>query len=202
MYLLALTWDTMGWIHFKNGNLPLAEKYVRAAWELGQSREVSLHLGEIYEKLGHTQQAMQFYSFAARTSFFGTKNDTPDPGRDRLVKLVGSVRAGEMIRNNTGLPSNMRTVHLGNIASSGYKGEFFFVFAPGPKLVSVQTIEGDGSVQPALVKIGDKVAASTIFPEGAPEKLIRKGAVNCSPYTKGCDLVFYTTDAPSSAGTN
>jgi tetratricopeptide (TPR) repeat protein len=196
MNLLAMTWDTMGWIHFKNGNFPLAEKYVRAAWELGQSREVSLHLGEIYQKLGHPQQAMQFYSFAARSTFVRAKDETPDPGRDRLVKLAGPVRAGEMIRSNIGLPSKMRTVHLGNIASSGYKGEFFFVFAPGPKLLSVQTIEGDSSLEPALSKIGDKLAASAIFPEGAPGKLIRQGIVNCSPYTKGCDLVFYTSDVP------
>lgn len=198
MYLLALTWDTMGWIHFKNGNLPLAEKYVRAAWELGQSREVALHLGEIYEKLGRPQQATQFYSFAAISSFMGSA--MPDPGRDKMVKLAGRARGGEIIRNNTGLPSKMRTLHLGGIASSGYKGEFLFVFAPGPKLISVQTIEGDSSLQPALKKMGDKLAVSALFPEGAPEKLVRQGAVNCSPYTKGCDLVFYTIDARS--GTN
>jgi len=37
--LLSMTWDTKGWIDFRSGNAAEAEKYVRAAWVLSQSRE-------------------------------------------------------------------------------------------------------------------------------------------------------------------
>ncbi len=47
---LIAYWDTLGWVYFSEGNLDKAEKYVAAAWELGQHGEVGDHLGQIYEK--------------------------------------------------------------------------------------------------------------------------------------------------------
>jgi tetratricopeptide (TPR) repeat protein len=49
---LIAYWDTLGWVYFAEGNLAKAEKYVAAAWELGQHGEVGDHLGQIYEKRG------------------------------------------------------------------------------------------------------------------------------------------------------
>ena len=45
-------WDTLGWVHFGEGDLDKAEKYVAAAWELGHHGEVGDHLGQIYQKRG------------------------------------------------------------------------------------------------------------------------------------------------------
>src|SRR5712672_602455 len=33
---LAAYWDTLGWVYFQRGELPLAEKYVRSSWMLMQ----------------------------------------------------------------------------------------------------------------------------------------------------------------------
>ena len=46
---LIAYWDTLGWVHFAEGDLATAEKYVAAAWDLGHHGEVGDHLGQIYE---------------------------------------------------------------------------------------------------------------------------------------------------------
>jgi tetratricopeptide (TPR) repeat protein len=195
MAQLAMTWDTMGWIHFKAGRLELAEKYVHAAWILAQNRESGEHLGEIYEKLKNIPQAARFYSMSANPGFMGHAAG-PDKSYDRLVKLVGSKRAEQMFQANRGEPSQIRTIHMGNVAPSGTKGSFFFIFSPDAKTVAIQLSTGDARLTEPLQKMGEKIAASVIFPEGAPQKLIREGFVMCSSYSKACDLVFALSDMP------
>ena len=195
MSQLAMTWDTIGWIHFKAGRIDLAEKYVHAAWILGQSRESGEHLGEIYEKLKNIPEAARFYSMSVNPGFIG-RAPGPDKSHDRLVKLVGNQRAEQMIQANRGEPSQIRTIHMGNIAPAGTKGSFFFTLAPGARTVQIQLSTGDAQLTAPLQKLEGKIAASVIFPEGAPQKLIREGFVMCSSYSKACDLVFAISDMP------
>jgi tetratricopeptide (TPR) repeat protein len=42
-------WDTLGWVQFRSGNSDLAEKYLRASWQLSQRAPVADHLGQLYE---------------------------------------------------------------------------------------------------------------------------------------------------------
>jgi tetratricopeptide (TPR) repeat protein len=57
MQLMTATWDTMGWIYFREGKLPLAETYVSASWKASQRKEVGDHLRQIYEKEGRKSEA-------------------------------------------------------------------------------------------------------------------------------------------------
>ncbi|MGZ4845523.1 MAG: DUF3857 domain-containing protein [Candidatus Angelobacter sp.] len=197
MAQLAMTWDTMGWIHFKAGHFDLAEKYVRAAWILAQNRESAEHLGEIYEKLHNIPEATRFYAMSVNPGFMG-RTPGPDKGRERLVKMVGRQRGEQMIQARVNEPSQLRTIHLGNIAPAGTKGEFYFIFEPGPRVVAIQLNSGDARLTDQLHKQEGKIAASVLFPENAPQKLIREGLVMCSAYYKACDLVFVTSDMPAS----
>lgn len=52
MLQLAANWDTLGWIKFRSGDLPGAEKYLQSAWALVQGAVIGEHLVETYEKLG------------------------------------------------------------------------------------------------------------------------------------------------------
>lgn len=56
MSSLAAYWDTLGWVHFKMGNLELAEKYVDAALQLSANNTVKDHLAEIRKKRGSKVQ--------------------------------------------------------------------------------------------------------------------------------------------------
>ncbi len=61
---LIAYWDTLGWVYFSEGNLDKAEKYVSAAWGLGQHGEVGDHLAQIYEKEGKKDRALQTYELS------------------------------------------------------------------------------------------------------------------------------------------
>jgi tetratricopeptide (TPR) repeat protein/transglutaminase-like putative cysteine protease len=196
MAQLAMTWDTMGWIRYKAGHLDLAEKYVRASWILAQNRESAEHLGEIYEKMLNLPEAIRFYAMSVKPGFMGEPSGT-DKGRDHLIKLVGRSRSEKVIQARVNEPSLSRTIHLGNIAPAGTKGEFYFIFAPGPKIVAIQLNSGDPRLTETLRKQEGKIAASVTFPEDAPQKLVREGFVMCSGYSKSCDLVFVNSDMPS-----
>jgi tetratricopeptide (TPR) repeat protein len=197
MAQLGMTWDTIGWVHFKAGNLALAEKYVHAAWILGQQREVAGHLGEIYEKLHRTQDAARYYAMAIDPFRMGAESPGMATARERLNKLVGRVQANQLISQMGSEPSLQRTIHLGKVAPVGTKGEFYFILGPGPKLLSIQLISGDEVLSREMNKQASKIAAAMVlFPEGAPEKLVRRGLVSCFPYSASCDLVFYASDMP------
>lgn len=57
MRQMIATWDTMAWIYFREGNMPLAEEYARASWKASQHKEVGAHLHDIYEKEGRLKEA-------------------------------------------------------------------------------------------------------------------------------------------------
>jgi tetratricopeptide (TPR) repeat protein len=61
-------WDTLGWIYFKMGNLPLAESYLKSAWELRQDGVVGDHLGQVYEKEHKLTDALHMYNLALEAS--------------------------------------------------------------------------------------------------------------------------------------
>ena len=196
MAQLAMTWDTMGWIHFKAGHLDLAEKYVRAAWILAQNRESAEHLGEIYEKLHNIPEATRFYAMSVTPGFIG-RSPGPEKGRDRLQKMVGRQRAEQIIDAKINEPSQLRTIHLGNVAPAGAKGSFYFIIEPGPKVLAIQLNSGDERLTDQLHKLEAKIAASVLFPENAPQKIIREGVVMCSAYSRACDLVFVNSEMPA-----
>src|SRR6185437_12315546 len=59
---LDANWGTLGWVYFARGDLNKAEKYVKAAWVLGQHGEVGDHLAQIYQKVGHKDDAIRTYA--------------------------------------------------------------------------------------------------------------------------------------------
>src|SRR5260370_38160986 len=61
---LDANWDTLGWVYFARGDMAKAEKYVNAAWLLGEHGEVGDHLAQIYEKRGRKDAAINTYAMA------------------------------------------------------------------------------------------------------------------------------------------
>ena len=43
---LVAAWDTLGWVHFRRGSLEKAEKFIAAAWLVGQHGEEGDHLAQ------------------------------------------------------------------------------------------------------------------------------------------------------------
>ncbi len=62
--LLVATWDTYGWILYREGKFAEAEPWVRAAWRNGPNDELGLHMGMVLEKLGRHKEAEQALDLA------------------------------------------------------------------------------------------------------------------------------------------
>ncbi len=61
----AATLDSMGWIHYKQGDLVTAEEYLQRAWKADDNPEIGAHLGEVLWQQGRHEQAMDIWRAAA-----------------------------------------------------------------------------------------------------------------------------------------
>ncbi len=185
--LLTAAWDTMGWVYFREGKLPLAETYVSAAWVTSQAAEVGGHLAQIYEKEHKYQQAVDTDALALAAATL-----TPDPsGNDALTALMQRMKAkgfnpppgdaGEKL-------GKMRTYSVPKPAGLEGSADFFALLSPG-KVDDVQFIHGDQQLRSAADSI-KKVDFPGQFPEGSTAKLLRRGILFCSPASDTCQFTL------------
>ena len=53
--------DSMGWIHFKLGNLDIASQYIKKAYMINKDPEIAAHLGEILWAQGKKEEARKVW---------------------------------------------------------------------------------------------------------------------------------------------
>jgi tetratricopeptide (TPR) repeat protein len=87
--LLTVHWDTLGWVHFQQGDLDKAARFITAAWSANPSGPIGDHLGQLYERRGQKQQAIRVYARA-----LAARDAIPET-RHRLEALLAS---GEALR--------------------------------------------------------------------------------------------------------
>jgi len=198
---LAKYWDTLGWVYFRISDLPNAEKYLHAAWLLGQSSETGDHLGQVYEHEGKRQEAAHMYELAYADVEAGgeaadrykklTGNDLSDATTPKLIRRHNRADStptwpGEEV-------SRMRTVKLPTITSKAASGEFFVLFSPGGKVKVEDTKFVSGSE--SLRNAGPRLAAVKFpveFPGPGPARIVRRGILTCG--VAGCDFTFLLPD--------
>ena len=186
---LVAYWDTLGWVYFAEGNLDKAEKYVSAAWELGQHGEVGDHLGQIYEKMGDKVHARQTYELSLQ----GLR---PIPEtRDRLAALTGNKNDSSPGAPNISL-QDLRTIHLGKAKETG-NADFFILFSGGlgakARVEGVKFISGDEKLKSFSEALRNSDYHVT-FPDDTPVKILRRGILSCSTTTGGCMFVLMLPD--------
>src|SRR5580658_6570912 len=189
---LIAYWDTLGWIYFSEDNLDKAEKYVGAAWQLGQHGEVGDHLGQIYEKQGKKDLALRTYAL----SLSGLR---PIPEtRDRLASLTGSTaKLDAAVAKHKDELQQLRTIDLGKVAKETSNAEFFVLLSRGKG--------SDATVEAVKFASGDeklKVFTDALrtaeyrlsFPDETPVKFLRRGTLSCSTTTGNCAFVLTLPD--------
>jgi len=188
---LIAYWDTLGWVHFAEGNLDKAEKYVAAAWTLGQHGEVGDHLGQIYEKQGKKDQALKTYAL----SMHGLR---PIPEtRSRLSVLAGGDgKAEDAITRSKSELQNLRTIDLGKSKEAG-NAEFFVLLSGGggsaTKVDSVKFVSGDEKLKLFAEALRNADYHLT-FPDDTPVKILRRGVLSCSAGSGNCLFVVMLPD--------
>lgn len=184
---LGNEWGTLGWIHFQRGDLDAAEQYLRAAWQLNQHGELGDHVGQLYEKRGQKDLAIQTYAQALATG------NAPQETRGRLGALLGgdaSVDAAvEKAREEL---TRARTFRLGSLNAGDTEAEFFILLAPEEKRARVQDarfITGNEKLRSAATRL-HKIEFGNVFPDLTATQIVRRGVLSCSAAANECVFVL------------
>jgi tetratricopeptide (TPR) repeat protein len=206
--LLGHTWDTVGWIYFEDGKYEQAEKFLRAAWDLQQDTLIGDHLGQLYEKLGRKNEAVEMYAEALAAPRAEAET------RTRLAALVGESKVDALVKAAAPKLTQARTVRVGeapvepkpvNKNGDGHSGsgqtapsgtaDFLVSFAGPDKIDEVKFISGSEALKGLAPKL-QNAPFHPVFPDSSPTKLIRRATVTCA--ATGCDAKLMTADAVSS----
>jgi tetratricopeptide (TPR) repeat protein len=189
---LIAYWDTLGWVYFGEGNLDQAEKYVAAAWALGQHGEVGDHLGQIYEKQGKKDRALLTYQL----SLTGLR---PPPETQEHIDalLKNNAKLNDPAKNKSieSLQS-LRSINLGKAKETGSAD--FFVLLSGvagapAKAEAVKFISGDDKLKVFTEALRTAEYRLTL-PDDTPLKILRRGILSCSTATGNCLFVLMLPD--------
>lgn len=186
---LTAYWDTLGWVAYQKGDVDLAERYVNAAWLVGQYGENGYHVGQILEKRGKPDEAARAYAMAA-VAF----QPVPD-SRESLVRLVGKERAEAMIKKAGEELDALRAVTLAQPVK-GVKekaeADFFLLVVPGAsraaKVAGVKFAGGSDELRPLAAALKSAELRFS-FPDETPTKLILRGHLACAPQG-GCTFTL------------
>lgn len=183
-------WDTLGWVHFRRGEVAQAKKFIESAWLLGPNGEVAYHLGEIAEKEGLKDKAIQMYAAAA-----GVKRSYL-PARERLQAVLGDKKKVDATIKEYGTKyDELVPIQLGSLSNVDGQADFAFVFAPG-KVEGVKFLGGEEKLKGLDQKLAT-VKYPVEFPDGTPTKLVRRGTVSCK--SDACTLTLLSADDVISA---
>jgi tetratricopeptide (TPR) repeat protein len=169
---LAAQWDTLGWVHFMNGDIARAEPFIRASWLVVGHAEVGDHLGQIYEKLGRRDEAVAVYALALNA-------ERPlDETRGRLSSLVGKDKVDAIVRAKKDAFAERESVGLAVQSPGEAAAEFFVVF--GKRGVDgVRFVTGDERLK-AVADALKRLPVANLFPDDGPAKIVRRGKVTCT----------------------
>jgi tetratricopeptide (TPR) repeat protein len=192
--LLVDSWDTLGWILFREGNLTAADTWVRAAWRNGNAAEPGYHLALLLEKENHPEAALTQLQLAA----------TGERGTDaaNVQKLIADKQA-ELLKAGSTIPTkdakvelqNQRTYTLPNTkikpTGEGWATVELAITAQGT--TTVRIVQGDDSLQP-LTEAIQHLNLDLNLPTETHATLIRRGVLSCHSATT-CQLVLIPTPA-------
>ena len=204
---LGYIWDTVGWIYFRRGDYEKALPYVRASWLLSQDSLVGDHLGQIYAKLGKTQEAAHTYRLAYsragdRRFDIAAKSDNnliiqhykELMGKDANPGFVSTSRRSD--GTFTPMPaeelSRMRSFKSGPLQTSPATLSSALSFHLA-KVEEVKYVSGSE----ALKAMDKEIAAMKFgveFPDVRPARVYRRGMAVCEKVA-GCNIVLLLPDS-------
>ena len=173
---LARSWDVLGFVYTRRGDLDDAERFLNAAWVLAQEPSSGEHLAQLYETRGQTQEAMRTYAQAIAV---GAEPFTRKM-RNRLTLLAGGEDKIEPLLQGAGSEMvSKRTVRVGKLHVGKSSAEFYVQIVPAPGMPKARFVDGDAALSTA-----EHVLQSTplpfAFPDATLTKLFRRGMLRCT----------------------
>ncbi len=194
-HLLTATWDTYGWILYRQGKLDQARDYIHAAWLNSETAEVGGHLGQIALAQGHQAEALRDFELAnAALSSYDRMgvNKVSTPLQKELLQHIEELSKSGT-KPATGKPSQdfredlikLRTIPLGPAKGASGAAEYRLLLRQG-KIAKVEAT-GETSVAEGSERI-QRVQLNDLWPTGSDATLVRNGVLNC--HAGICELVL------------
>ena len=195
---LATAWCFRGWSALAVNDLPTAETYLRAAWNLNQYQVSGYLLGWLLEVKQERVAAAHQYEMAHITSansLFGGFSPQDDDIRKRIddgyKRVTGKEIAATPLNHGSYDGSLQADLDRLNeihqiVHTTKLNGEGLYVekFEPG-KPVKVSLLGGDKGFN-ALAPLLQAHGFQAVFPKGSKATLLREVRIICSEYS-GCD---------------
>jgi transglutaminase-like putative cysteine protease/tetratricopeptide (TPR) repeat protein len=184
--LLIASWDTLGWILYREGKPEAALPYISATWHASLLAESGDHLGQIYEALGRRDDAESVYVLAQAAL---TKTDTPDV-RNHIHESAARLRnAGAKAgpANPVEALQQARTYKVKKPKDASGWGTFRLEITTAGVIES-QQMSGDQKISAVKTEI-DEMKFPELIPPGSKAHLLRSAVVSCS-MGANCEVVL------------
>jgi transglutaminase-like putative cysteine protease/tetratricopeptide (TPR) repeat protein len=183
--LLIASWDTLGWILYREGKLDAAQPLLSAAWRASMRAEVADDLGQVYEGMGQKDKAATMYALAGAAL---TPNEAPDI-REHIAQDAARLKAAGAKAGPAGTIAlqELRTYKIHRPAEVGGWGTFRLEITTAGVIESQQM---SGEKQIAGVKSAlDAMKFPELLPPDSKAHLLRSAVVSCSMGTN-CEVVL------------
>jgi tetratricopeptide (TPR) repeat protein/transglutaminase-like putative cysteine protease len=185
--LLISSWDTLGWVLFREGKLEEAKPLIMAAWRNGLRPEEGDHLGQLYEAMDKKDEAYTAYSLAQDSLERGGM--TPEVKKHLADSVTRLKKGGAKTAGRSGREAlqDSRTYKIpGSAGMSGWGTFRLQITAAG--VVGSQQMSGEQKLA-GMTKVLGAMKFPELVPPDSKAHLLRSGVVSCSSST-GCELVL------------
>jgi hypothetical protein len=213
--ILACAWTNLGWASLEAHDLPKAESYLRAAWQLSQDPVSGYQLGRLLEAKGDKAAAAHLYELAFVSSPGGSLDNLLYPSYNATEQI------GETYEDLTRRPLHATALnhgqYNGSLRAELDKGTEIRGFTPVSKLngqglfavayeagkpVKANFLQGDRGLESMTVTLEGHRFPVTL-PSSSKARLLREVRLICTPYG-GCDAYMLLPTSivmPSNNGT-
>jgi transglutaminase-like putative cysteine protease/tetratricopeptide (TPR) repeat protein len=185
--LLIASWDTLGWILFREGKPDEALPLIVAGWRNALAPEPGDHLAQVYEAQDKKQEALATYRLAAASIERGNaSHEVREHITQSIARLTGTSTAGQKYDGNQALQQS-RTYTLARPNGVTGWGAFRLQISTAG-VIALQQMSGDDKLAALAEKI-KVMKFPELVPPGSAAHLLRSAVVSCSTAST-CDLVL------------
>ncbi len=185
--LLIASWDTLGWILFREGKVDAAKPYLSAAWRAGLEAEVGDHLAQLYESQGQKDEALAAYVLAQAAV---TRNLPPDVRAhiDDGIRRLKAAGAKPGPADPKQALQDLRTFQFTRPEDASGWGAFRLEIT-NAGVIQSQQMSGEKKIVLAVPAL-NKMKLPELLPPDSKAHLLRSAVVDCNAGALTCNLIL------------
>ncbi|MFT4111646.1 DUF3857 domain-containing protein [Silvibacterium sp.] len=179
--VLMSSWDTLGWILYREGKTAESESYIQAAWVGRRNLVIGMHLGEVLEALGRKGEALSQDGMMLGMAKLQGDASSQDELKLRIEKLHAEHVAERMMP----MSSMVSVPRAADAAGSAV----MMVAVKGGAIEDLRRQSGDGGLGGVVAAVkGRKL--SGVEPAGSQARIFFEGNLNCVKGVPTCEMTL------------